>query len=68
MEGGREESWLEGRERSLEGWLDQSEGVVFETELCVGPGGEGGREGDGWGCSHELCCPREGLGLACSTH
>ena len=49
MEGGREESWLEGREGSLEGWLDQSESVVFEAELCIGPGGEGERGGRGRG-------------------
>ena len=44
MEGGGEEGGLEGREGGLKGRLDQSQSLVLEREVGVGPERGGGRE------------------------
>lgn len=43
MEGGGEQGWLEGREGSLKGRLDESESLVFQREVRVGSEGRENR-------------------------
>ena len=41
MEGGREQGWLERGEWRLEGWLNETQSLMFHRELSEGPAGEG---------------------------